>query len=125
MNRLFVCTSLILLFLVCSSEIWAGPASGFSLQMEETVKGKLDPSILMEFENLKKEEQLSKPLKIIVKTKGKMNDFQKKQIEEVGLIIGSILGDIFTATGPLPAVLKTASFDFVIQIQLSKELKQK
>ena len=125
MNGLFVYTSLILLLLGFSSEMWAGEASSFSVQTEEAVKRKLDPSILMQLKSLEKEEQLSKPLKIIVRTKGKINDFQEKQIEEAGLTISSILGDIFTATGPLPAVLKTAGFDFVIQIELSKELKQK
>ena len=125
MNGLFVYTSLILLLPVFSNEIWAGPAEGFSQQMEETVKRKLDPSILMELNSLKEKEQLSNPLKVIVRTKGKMNGFQERQIEEAGLTISSILGDIFTATGPLPAVLKTASFDFVIQIEVSKESMQK
>jgi len=125
MNRLLINTFSILLLLVFSNGVWAGPAAGLSLQMEETVKRKLDPSILMELKSLEKEERLSEPLNIIVRTKAKMNDFQEKQIEEVGLTIHSILGDIFTATGSLSAVLRTASFDFVIQMELSKELKQK
>jgi hypothetical protein len=78
----------------------------------------------MELEGLK-EQKVSKPLKIIVRTKGNMNDVQRKQIEEVGLTIGSILGDVFTATGPLTAVLKAARFDFVSYIELSRKLEQK
>jgi hypothetical protein len=125
MKGLLVNPFLIFLVLVFSNEIWADPVDDFSLPIDESVKRKLDPSILMELKSLRKEEQLSKPLKILARTKSEIIDSQAKQIKEAGLIIGSILGDIFTATGPLMAVLKIASFDFVIYIELSRELKQK
>jgi hypothetical protein len=115
---------LLLFLLIFTYEIYADPPGAFTPHMDESVERKLDPSILMELEGLK-EQKVSKPLKIIVRTKGNMNDVQRKQIEEVGLTIGSILGDVFTATGPLTAVLKAARFDFVSYIELSRKLEQK
>jgi hypothetical protein len=125
MSKLSLNAFLILFIFVFASNICANPPNDFSPHIDESIKQKLDPSILMELEWLKKGEQISKPLKIIVRTKGKINDSQEKQIKEVGLTIGSILGDIFTATGPLTVVLKTASFDFVIHIEISRKSKQK
>jgi hypothetical protein len=125
MNGLLLHTFFILFTLVLASKLCANPPNDFNPQIDESVKQKFDPSILMELERLKKEEQISKSLKIIVRTKGKINDSQEKQMEELGLTIGSISGDIFTATGPLTAVLKTASFDFIIHIELSRKLRQK
>jgi hypothetical protein len=125
MSGLLLNTFLIFFILVFASEICANPPSGFNPHIDESLKRKLDPSILMDLESLKKEEQVSKSLKIIVRTKGKIDDFQRKQIEEAGLSINSTLGDIFTATGSYTAVLKTASFDFVIYIALSRKLKEK
>ena len=123
MSGLSVHTFLILAMLVFVSKINASPPNDFRRHIDQSIKGKLDPLVLLELERQKTEGASS--VHVIVRTGKKVSELQKKRMEEAGLTIGSIFGDIFTATGPLAAVLKTASFDFVIYIELSQKLEPK
>ncbi len=97
----------------------------FSSHIDPSLKQKFDASALIELERMREKGMTSKQLKVIVRTKNAINPSQKKKVEGTGLTIDSVSGDIFTASGPYAALLKTAGFDFVVYIELSKKLRQK
>jgi hypothetical protein len=99
--------------------------SGFGTHIEPSLKQKFGASALIEIESMKQKDAMSKQLKVIVRTTNELNVSQKKKVEETGLVIDSVSGDIFTASGSYAALLKTASFGFVVYIELSKKLKPK
>ena len=123
MSGLSFYSILVLALLVFVSKVYASPPNDFSLHIDQSIKEKLDPSLLLELERQKPEGESS--LHVIVRTGKNVGHLQRKRIEEAGLTIDSIFGDIFTATGPLAAVLQTASFAFVVYIELSQKLEHK
>jgi hypothetical protein len=101
-----------------------GCTSDGLLCIDESIRPKLAPSILLEIESLNKEDTGQKQLKVIVRTKNEMNSSQRKKIEGIGLTISSVFGDIFTAAGSYKSVINTAVFDFVIYIEPAKKSNQ-
>lgn len=97
----------------------------FSSDMGPSFKQKFDPSTLVEIERIKEKGLASEQVKVIIRTKNEINAYQKQKVKEAGLSIESVSGDIFTASGSYMALIRTARFDFVVYIELSKRLKQK
>jgi predicted hydrolase (HD superfamily) len=98
---------------------------GFDPHIKPSLKQKFEASALVEFESMKREAAASKQFKVIVRTANELTPSQKIKVEETGLAVDSVSGDVFTASGSYEALLKIAGFDFVVYIELSKKLKQK
>jgi len=77
----------------------------FRRHIDQSIKEKLDPLVLLELERQKTEGASS--VHGIMRTGQKIGELERKQIEEAGLTIGSIFGDILTATGFKDAAGKT------------------
>jgi predicted hydrolase (HD superfamily) len=98
---------------------------GFDPDIRPSLKQKFGASALMGIERMKHEDAMSRQLAVIVRTTNGLTPSQRRKVEQAGLAIDSVSGDIFTASGSYEALLKTAGFDFVVYIELSKKLKQK
>ena len=74
--------------------------------------------------NMKLREMLSAnksgEIGIILKVKDSLKTSQKKMLEETGITLGSVTGNIFTATGTPKEIIKLDDLDFVTQVQLAK-----
>ena len=105
MSGLSVHTFFILAMLVFVSKINASSPNDFRRHIDQSIKEKLDPLVLLELERQKTEGASS--VHGIMRTGQKIGELERKQIEEAGLTIGSIFGDILTATGFKDAAGKT------------------
>ena len=57
---------------------------------------------------------------IIFKVKDSLNTSEMKMLKKTGLSLGSVNGDIITATGSPEEIIKLDVLDFVLQVQLAK-----
>ena len=58
---------------------------------------------------------------VLIRTRGKIDARQLAALESQGARIGSVLGDVVTATVPLQSVSRIADLEFVVRIELSKK----
>jgi maltose-binding protein MalE len=82
---------------------------------------KMDTSLNQKILSLEKEDP-----NIIVQFTGKtnvvINDQIKKELQETGINIESVVGDIFTANGTVSSIKKTSLLDYVVYLELVKNL---
>ena len=82
---------------------------------------KMDTSLNQKILSLEKEDP-----NIIVQFTGKtnvvINDQIKKELQEMGINIESVVGDIFTANGTVSSIKKTSLLDYVVYLELVKNL---
>ena len=87
---------------------------------------KMETSLQLEIKKLEKENS-----DILIQFKGKtngiINDDIKSKLKETGLIVESVIGDIFTASGNAESIKKTTHLEFVVFLESGKQmdLKQK
>jgi len=58
---------------------------------------------------------------VLIRTRGKIDARQLAALESQGARIGSVIGDVVTATVPLQSVSRIADLEFVVRIELSKK----
>lgn len=56
------------------------------------------------------------------KTNGAINEQMKKELQDTGIIIETVAGDIFTANGTTSSIKKVSLLDFVVYLELVKKL---
>lgn len=82
---------------------------------------KMDTSLNQKILSLEKEDP-----NIIVQFTGKtnvvINDQIKKELQETGINIETVVGDIFTANGTVSSIKKTSLLDYVVYLELVKNL---
>lgn len=84
---------------------------------------KLDPSLLMEIERLKSDRQMDQEIKVLIRTKDEIDATERARLEEKGVKVGSVIGDILTAMVPVQAISEIATLEFVLFIEKSKTLR--
>lgn len=56
------------------------------------------------------------------KTNAVINDQMKKELQETGINIETVVSDIFTANGTVSSIKKTSLLDYVVYLELVKNL---
>jgi hypothetical protein len=87
----------------------------------EYIPEKLETPLHQRILYLEKEEP-----DILIQFAGKsntsINDEMKKKLESAGLLIETIIRDIFTASGNAESIKKTTLLDFVVFLEIAKKL---
>jgi hypothetical protein len=87
----------------------------------EYIPEKLETPLHQRILYLEKEEP-----NVLIQFAGKsntsINDEMKKKLESAGLLIETIIRDIFTASGNAESIKKTTLLDFVVFLEIAKKL---
>lgn len=85
---------------------------------------KMESSLLQRIIYLEKENS-----DVVVQFAGKsdkiINDEMKKQLESTGATVESVIQDIFTASGKAESIKKTSLLEFVVYLEIAKNLDLK
>lgn len=90
-------------------------------QMDPAMRRKFDPHILINIEQPPGNKQFN----VIVRTTTPIDASQKALLEQKGIDIGSIHGDIFTAIVSAKSLIEISKLDFVVYIEMAKEMRPK
>jgi len=99
----------------CNGETTSNKALETSLAM---IQQKVDPTLLMTIQQSAQPEQ---PLDLLIRTRGTIDATQRAALEQRGARIGSVMGDVLTASVPARAVAGIADLEFVVHIEISKQ----
>jgi len=102
--------NMVLIFLCCSST------------SQQSNNQKFDVPLLQKIEEVEKAGS-GEEIKVFGKCEVDINDQMRKNIEETGTRVDSIIGKIFTASANPVSLRQLAQLDFVSQIQLSTTSK--
>jgi len=80
-------------------------------------RSKLDPSLSM---MLRQPGSAAQAVDVLIRTRGEIDAARRATLESRGARIGSVIGDVVTATLPLQAVSGIADLEFVVRIEVSK-----
>lgn len=75
---------------------------------------------MLTLQQLKQSQRSQQEIQVLVQTRGEINVAQRTALEKKGAKIGSVLGDVLTATVPARDILEITRLDFVIHIEMSK-----
>lgn len=81
------------------------------------VPSKIDPALSM---TLQDPGTAGQDINVLIRTRGEIDASQRAALEGRGARIGSVIGDVVTATIPVSAVSGIAGLEFVMRIELSK-----
>ena len=81
------------------------------------VPSKIDPALSM---TLQDPGTAGQDIDVLIRTRGEIDATQRAALEGRGVRIGSVIGDVVTATIPVSAVSGIAGLEFVIRIELSR-----
>lgn len=81
---------------------------------------KIDSGLMMTLQKLEQSQHSQQAIHVLVQTRGEINATQRTALERKGAKIGSVLGDVLTATVPARVIFEIARLDFVIHIEMSK-----
>jgi len=87
-------------------------------------KAKMDTELNQKITRLEKENPDS-IIQFTGKTKGEINDQMKAQLEETGVTVETVAGDIFTANGGTESIKKVTLLEFVVYLENVKKLDLK
>jgi hypothetical protein len=99
----------------CNGETTSNKALEASLAM---IQQKVDPALLMTIQQSTQPEQ---SLDVLIRTQGTIDATQRAVLEQRGARIGSVMGDVLTASVPARAVAGIADLEFVVHIEISKQ----
>ncbi len=88
-------------------------------------EGKIDPSLLIEIEKLKSEQQPDREIDVLIRTQKEINNLERAAIEKKDGKIGSVIGDILTARIPARAISEIAGLEFIVYIEKSKRQQRR
>ena len=80
-------------------------------------RSKLDPALLMTIQN---SNSAAQTVGVLIHTRGEIDARQRAALESRSARIGSVSGDVVTATVPVQAVSGIADLEFVLRIEMSK-----
>ncbi|MGE5240813.1 MAG: hypothetical protein ACM3NI_04130 [Bacteroidota bacterium] len=81
-------------------------------------RSKLDADLSMAIQN---STSAAQTIDVLIRTRGKIDARQLAALESQGARIGSVIGDVVTATVPLQSVSRIADLEFVVRIEMSKK----
>ena len=82
---------------------------------------KMDSSLNQKILSLEKEDS-NITIQFTGKTNAVINDQMKKELQETGINIETVVSDIFTANGTVISIKKTSLLDYVVYLELVKNL---
>ena len=82
---------------------------------------KIDPALKLAIQAAESANQRASSVEVLIRTRDEINITQHDALEKGGARIGSVLGDVLTASVPLRAVAGIAGLDFVVYIETSKK----
>ena len=82
---------------------------------------KMDTSLNQKILSLEKEDP-NTIIQFTGKTNVVINNQTKKELQDTGINIETVIGDIFTANGTVSSIKKTSLLDFVVYLELAKKL---
>jgi hypothetical protein len=82
---------------------------------------KLDPALKLAIQSVESATQPAPRVDVLIRTRDEIDIAQHDALESSGARIGSVMGDVLTASVPLRAVNEIASLDFVVYIEMSKQ----
>ena len=82
---------------------------------------KMDTSLNQKILSLDKEDS-DITIQFTGKTNAVINDQMKKELQETGINIETVVSDIFTANGTVSSIKKTSLLDYVVYLELVKNL---
>jgi hypothetical protein len=118
-----ICLAIWVSFMSSGAVAANGAMPNVTPSVSASVEQKIAPSLLLEIGRQKDIE--SKRINVLIRTNAKIGPAERKQMEEAGLVLDSIMGDIVVAAGTSAAILKTARLDFVVFLEAAKQLEQK
>ena len=80
-------------------------------------QSKMDPALSLAIKNSRSPIQT---VDVLIRTRGEIDATQRAAIESRGARIGSVIGDVVTATVPVQAVSGITDLEFVVRIEMSK-----
>ena len=81
------------------------------------VPSKIDPALSM---TMQAPGSAKQDVDVLIRTRGEIDATRRAALEGRGARIGSVMGDVVTATIPVSAVSGIAGLEFVMRIELSK-----
>ena len=84
---------------------------------------KIDPALKLVIQAVESGNQPESEVNVLIRTRDEMDITQHNALERNGVRIGSVMGDVLTASVPVRAVTEIASLDFVVYIEMSKKLR--
>ena len=102
----------------CSGETSSKNVLNGSLTMNQE---KIDPALLMTIEKAAPTKQAAQSIDVLIQTRGKLDPAQRAALEKRGVRIGSVMGDVLTASVAAQAIPEIANLEFVVHIEMSKQ----
>jgi hypothetical protein len=87
----------------------------------ESYRQKLDAALLADLQRFESGAEADRPVETLIRTRARITPEERSMIEERGGKIGSIMGDVLTATIPVRALPDVAGLDFVVFIEKAKK----
>lgn len=87
----------------------------------QDTQDKLDPALKLAIQAVESATQPAPSVEVLIRTRDEINITQHDALEKGGARIGSVMGDVLTASVPVRAVTGIASLDFVVYIEMSKK----
>lgn len=97
---------------------------GVTCSSTEYIPGKMDTALQQKIRDTEKENG-DDIIKFAGKTNKEINDEMKTKLESAGIKTESIIKDIFTASGNAESIKKVTLLDFVVNLEIAKNLDLK
>jgi hypothetical protein len=102
----------------CSGEAPGNGAPETSAVMNQE---KIDPALRLTVQQSERREQPAQVVAVLIRTRGELDATKRRTLESQGARIGSVMGDVLTASVPVRAVSAIANLEFVVRVELSKQ----
>ncbi len=102
----------------CSGETSSKNVLNGSLTMNQE---KIDPALSLAIQNSELTKQPMQLVDVLIRTRGEVDATQRAALERQGARIGSVMGDVLTASVPTQAIPEIANLEFVVHIEMSKQ----
>ncbi len=120
MISFLACTALLAIANSCiESKTTVSHTGTHEEQVDLSMRRKFDPQILIKIEQPSGNKQFN----VIVRTTTPIDASHKALLEQKGIEIGSIHGDIFTAIVSAKSLIEISKLDFVVYIEMAKKMR--
>ena len=93
--------------------------------MQSASARKLNPALQRRLLTLEEEEGAGAPLNLLLGLRNTPTETEKRQLQEKGLILRSVIGTVATAIAPAHKIPEISQLDFIERIELSRHLQPK
>ena len=101
-----------------------GKVNPMAVELPASVKQeKIAPGLMREVRETESTSTASRTVEVLIRTKSEISAAQRDILEKSGAKIGSVTGDVLTATLPASAIAEIASLKFVVYIEPSVNLR--